>query len=281
MTRLKQSLLDRYSEACERCQRAVFLRQAAHLGMLMCVGGASCRLQRSVHARRDSGYWADFENLRRELVGFAVRQSGEDAVSMAGDGEGQGSFQGVEDTYDGREEDGQEGSGLDGAGVGGGSTDDVRTRGAGMQQLLREQEGLGLDPAASRGRSGGDGREATGSEREEVSSGRPGGEGRGRAGDMRRLPSQQELLRAGRSDLVHAIRHWGGAVEVARLLGLPARRGCAPPLFHTAWSSTLELGVAFVLVMGRRGGCCVSAVPACRARVHAFDQLPISGTSAV
>ena len=211
---------------------------------------------------------------------------------MAGDGEGQGmgSFQGVEGTYDGREEDGQEGSGLDAAGVGGGITDDSkRSRWAGMQQLLREQEGLGLGPAASRGRSGGDGREATGLERAEVGSGRPGGEGRGRAGDMRRLPSQQELLRAGRSDLVHAIRHWGGAVEVARLLGLPARRGCEPPPPPPPppcciQPGLLRLSLAWpsVLVVGRRRGCCMSAVPARRARVHCLCiSSPKSGTSAV
>ena len=53
MTRLKQSLLERYSKACARRQRAVFLRQAANIGMLICVGGGE--LQAAAFRSRPPG----------------------------------------------------------------------------------------------------------------------------------------------------------------------------------------------------------------------------------
>ncbi|KAK9814279.1 hypothetical protein WJX72_003320 [[Myrmecia] bisecta] len=39
------------------------------------------------------------------------------------------------------------------------------------------------------------------------------------------MPQQAELLAAGRSDLMKAIRAWGGSVEVANLLGISPRQG--------------------------------------------------------
>jgi hypothetical protein len=47
----------------------------------------------------------------------------------------------------------------------------------------------------------------------------------------RQLPTQAELLDAGRSDIVRAIGMHGGSAAVAERLGVGVRQGCVRPVW--------------------------------------------------
>ncbi len=209
-------------------------------------------------AHKEDGHWADFGNLRRELEAFAAGACARSAPAachltapLQGAGEACGPSQPLAAAA-ASDEPGRSGAEGGGSGSANGRMPDVAElgvpasysqgapdparhggawdgRGPGCRPASGRGNGLDAVPQPGHASAGGSAARIRGGGSDErvpadgvASTSGAGGGGVG----MQRLPSQGELLQAGRGDLVHAIRLWGGATEVARLLGLPPRPWC-------------------------------------------------------